>query len=216
MKKQFAVIGLGGFGQSVALELMRLGHEVLGIDSSAERANSIGDKLTQAVIVDGTDEKALGELELQHFDAVLVAIADNIEASILCTMAVKTLEVEQVWVNAITPVHHRIVEKLGASHIFHLEYEMGLRIAQSMAHPNMLDYISLGDDYFVIEIRPGKKLEGRPLDELKIKQAGLELLAIKHGQEVVRQPPPDHPLRRNDHLILVGEQHALRHFSDTL
>lgn len=216
MKKQFAVIGLGGFGQSVALELMRLGHEVLGIDSSEERANPMADKLTQTVIVDATDEKALGELDVTRFDAVLVAIGENIEASILCTMAVKTLNAKEVWVKAITPVHHRIVEKLGASRIFHPEYEMGLRVAQTMAHPNMLDYISLGDNYFVIEIRPGEVLEDRPLSDLKIDKAGVQLLAIKHGQSVTLHPGSDQRLRRNDHLVLVGEEGALRRFSDSL
>lgn len=216
MRKQFAVIGMGGFGQSVALELMRLGHEVLGIDSSEERANPMAEKLTQTVIVDATDEAALGELDLTRFDAVLVAIGENIEASILCTMAVKTLGAKEIWVKAITPIHHQIVEKLGADRIFHPEYEMGLRIAQTMAHPNMLDYISLGDNYFVIEIRPGEVLEDRPLSDLKIDKSDVQLMAIKHGQSVSLNPDPQQRLRRNDHLVLVGEEKALRRFSDSL
>jgi trk system potassium uptake protein TrkA len=215
MKKQFAVIGLGGFGEAVAVELMRLGHEVLGVDNSEERANRLADKLTQTVITDATDEEALRELDLHRFDAVLVAIGENIEASILCSMVVISLEAKEVWVKAITPVHHQIVAKLGAHRIFHPEYEMGLRVAQNMAHPNMLDYISLGDNYFVIEIRPGEVLEDRPLSELKIDK-DVRLLAIKHGQSVMLHPQPDQRLRRNDHLVLLGEEEALRRFSDNL
>ena len=94
--------------------------------------------------------------------------------------------------------------------------EMGLRIAQSLAHPNMLDYISLGDNYFVIEIRPGEVLEDRPLSELNIDDTEVRLLAIKHGQSVSLNPSPDQRLRRNDHLVLVGEEEALRHFSENL
>ncbi|WP_101675422.1 potassium channel family protein [Alloalcanivorax mobilis] len=215
MKKQFAVIGLGGFGEAVAVELMRLGHEVLGVDNSEDRANRLADKLTQTVITDATDEEALKELDLHRFDAVLVAIGENIEASILCTMVVISLEAKEVWVKAITPADHQIVAKLGAHRIFHPEYEMGLRVAQNMAHPNMLDYISLGDNYFVIEIRPGEVLEDRPLSELKIDK-DVRLLAIKHGQSVSLHPQPDQRLRRNDHLVLLGEEDALRHFSDNL
>lgn len=215
MKKQFAVIGLGGFGESVAVELVRLGHEVLGVDNSEERANRLAEKLTQTVIADATDEEALRELDLHRFDAVLVAIGENIEASILCTMGVISREAKEVWVKAITPTHHQIVAKLGAHRIFHPEYEMGLRVAQNMAHPNMLDYISLGDDYFVIEIRPGEVLEDRPLSELKIDKE-VRLLAIKHGQSVTLHPRPDQRLRRNDHLVLLGEEEALRRFSDNL
>ena len=216
MKKQFAVIGLGGFGESVALELMRLGHDVLGIDSSEEKANQMADKLTQTVIANASDEEALRELDLHRFDAVMIAIGEHIEASVLCTMHVISLEAREVWVKAITPTHHKIVEKLGASRVFHPEYEMGLRIAQSLAHPNMLDYISLGDNYFVIEIRPGEVLEDRPLSELRIDDKEVRLLAIKHGQSVSLNPSPDQRLRRNDHLVLVGEEEALRHFSENL
>ena len=216
MKKQFAVIGLGGFGESVALELMRLGHDVLGIDSSEAKANQMADKLTQTVIANASDEEALRELDLHRFDAVMIAIGEHIEASVLCTMHVISLEAREVWVKAITPTHHKIVEKLGANRVFHPEYEMGLRIAQSLAHPNMLDYISLGDNYFVIEIRPGEVLEDRPLSELNIDDTEVRLLAIKHGQRVSLNPSPDQRLRRNDHLVLVGEEEALRHFSENL
>ena len=216
MKKQFAVIGLGGFGESVALELMRLGHDVLGIDSSEAKANQMADKLTQTVIANASDEEALRELDLHRFDAVMIAIGEHIEASVLCTMHVISLEAKEVWVKAITPTHHKIVEKLGANRVFHPEYEMGLRIAQSLAHPNMLDYISLGDNYFVIEIRPGEVLEDRPLSELNIDDTEVRLLAIKHGQSVSLNPSPDQRLRRNDHLVLVGEEEALRHFSENL
>lgn len=215
MKKQFVVIGLGGFGESVAVELMRLGHEVLGVDSNEERATRLVNKLTQTVILDATDESSLNELDLHRFDAVLVAIGENIEASILCTMVVISLEAKDVWVKAITPIHHQIVAKLGANRIFHPEYEMGLRVAQNMAHPNMLDYISLGDNYFVVEIRPGEVLENKPLSDLKI-QDDVRLLAIKHGQSVSLHPEPDQCLRRNDHLVLLGEEEALRRFSDNL
>jgi len=216
MKKQFAVIGLGGFGESVALELMRLGHDVLGIDYSEDKASQMADKLTQTVIANASDEEALSELDLHRFDAVLIAIGEHIEASVLCTMHVISLEAKEVWVKAITPTHHKIVEKLGANRVFHPEYEMGLRIAQSLAHPNMLDYISLGDNYFVIEIRPGEVLEDRPLSELHIDDKEVRLLAIKHGQSVSLNPSPDQRLRRNDHLVLVGEEEALRHFSENL
>ena len=216
MKKQFAVIGLGGFGESVALELMRLGHDVLGIDSSEAKANQMADKLTQTVIANASDEEALRELDLHRFDAVMIAIGEHIEASVLCTMHVISLEAREVWVKAITPTHHKIVEKLGANRVFHPEYEMGLRIAQSLAHPNMLDYISLGDNYFVIEIRPGEVLEDRPLSELNIDDTEVRLLAIKHGQSVSLNPSPDQRLRRNDHWVLVGEEEALRHFSENL
>ncbi|WP_323844542.1 TrkA family potassium uptake protein [Microbulbifer magnicolonia] len=216
MKKQFAIIGLGAFGTAVALELMRLGHDVLGVDFREEEANRIADSLTQTVIADATDEEALRELDLQRFDAVLVAIGEHIEASTLCTLLVKSLGAKEVWVKAITSIHHRIVQKLGADRILHPEYEMGLRVAQSMAHPNMLDYISLGDNFFLIEIRPGDLLEDHPLAELPYDREQIHLVALKHGQQLTLHPDPTHRLHRNDHLVLVGDEEALRRFAETL
>lgn len=216
MKKQFVVIGLGAFGEAVALELMRLGHEVLGVDSSEGEAERIADSLTQTVIADATDEEALKELDLQRFDAVLIAIGEHIEASVLCTMLVKSLGAKEIWVKAISNIHHRIAQKLGADRILHPEYEMGLRVAQSMTHPNMLDYISLGDSYFLIEIRPGEALDNQPLAELKFDREKIHLLALKHGHDLILQPGPEHLLRRNDHLVLVGDEDALRRFSEEL
>lgn len=195
---------------------MRLGHDVLGVDSNEEKANRIADSLTQAVIADATDEETLRELDLQRFDAVLIAIGEHIEASVLCTMLAKSLGAREIWVKAITSIHHRIVQKLGADRILHPEYEMGLHVAQILAHPNMLDYISLGDNYFLIEIRPGETLEKRTIADLEIDGKKVHLLALKHGRELLLDPAPETALRRNDHLVLAGDEDALRRFSETL
>lgn len=216
MKKQYVVVGLGSFGQAVADELMRLGHEVLGIEHKEDRANRLADRLTQVVIGDASDERVLSELGLEKYDAALIAIGENIEASILCTMHLKTLGVAQIWVKAITTPHHRIVEKLGADRIIHPELEMGLRAAQSMNYPNMLDYISLGDNYFVIEVRPGEGLQETSIRELALERYDIRLLAIKHGNQVRFDHSREHRLKRNDHLVLLGSLEELRHFTEAL
>lgn len=217
MKKQFAIIGLGSFGESVAEELMRLGHHVLGIEEDEHTANLLADRLTQTVIADATDERVLKELSLEKYDAVLVAIGENIEASILATLLVKEAGARQVWVKAISTHHHRIVERLGADRVIHPELEMGIRVAQTLIHPNVLDYISLGDDYFVVELRPGEDMQGQTLGDLALeKTPELRLLAIKHGQQVRFEPPRGYELRRNDHLVLLGALDALRKFSQAM
>lgn len=216
MKKQFAVIGLGSFGQAVAEELMALGHQVLGIEYREDRANHLSDRLTQVVIGDASDENVIAELGLEKYNAVLVAIGENIEASILCTMHLKTAGVEHIWVKAITSAHHRIVEQLGANRIIHPELEMGQRVAQTLTYPNMLDYISLGDDYFVIEVRPGEALEGHTVSDLELKDHEVHLMAIKHGNQLRFEPAAGYELRRNDHLLLLGALEPLRHFTEFL
>ncbi|MBB3063631.1 potassium channel family protein [Microbulbifer rhizosphaerae] len=132
MSKQFAVIGLGTFGEAVALELMRLGHSVLGVDSSEDSASRLADSLTQAVIADTADEATMRELDLPRFEAVLVAVEEGVEASVLCTLAAVSLGAREVWVRVLSDPHRRIVEQLGVDRILQPEVEMGLQTARSL------------------------------------------------------------------------------------
>src|SRR5690606_5486886 len=111
MKRKFAVIGLGRFGSTIALELARLGHEVLGVDQDRRRIDEVVDQVTHAVIADAEDEKALRELDISSYDAVVVAIGENIEANILSSLVVKSLGVKEVWAKAISHNHHKILAK---------------------------------------------------------------------------------------------------------
>lgn len=213
MKKQYAVIGLGAFGTTVAHELMQLGHEVLGVDVDAQVVEREADHLTQALQADATDERVIRDLALETYDAVVVAIGTDIEASLLCTLALKSREVKQVWVKALSDPHHRILARLGADRILHPEYDMGVRVAQSLQYPLVLDYLSLGSQYFVVEIRAGETLENKTLHDMGLADADVSLLALKHGTEVTRWPAPDHRFSPSDRLVLFGHLDALRKLS---
>lgn len=213
MKKQFAVIGLGAFGSTVAHELVRLGHDVLGVDVDPQVVARQADHLTQALQADATDEKVVRDLALDDYDAVVVAIGTDIEASLLCTLALKSTGVKQVWVKALSDPHHRILARLGADRILHPEYDMGVRVAQSLQYPLVLDYLSLGSQFFVVEVRAGEMLEDRTLAELELDGSDVSLLALKHGTEVTRWPSPDHRFSPSDRLVLFGHLDALRKLS---
>ncbi len=106
---QFAVIGLGSFGATVAQELTKLNHDVIGIDTVKKNVENLADVLTHAVIADATDEHVLDELNIQNCDAVVVAIGEDIEASILCVLNLKNLGIDKIWVKAKTKAHHTIL-----------------------------------------------------------------------------------------------------------
>lgn len=142
------------------------------------------DKLIQMVIVNVSDEEVLCELDLYCFDVVLIVIGEYIEVSVLCIMYVIFLEVREVWVKVIMFMYYKIVEKFGVSWVFYFEYEMGLCVVQFLVYFNMFDYISLGDNYFVIEICFGEVFEDWLLFELCIDDKEVCLLVIKYGQSV--------------------------------
>lgn len=209
MKQKFAVIGLGSFGGTVACELVRLGHEVLGIDIDDARVNKHADRLTQTLIADGTDDKVIEELGLQKYDAVVVAIGENLEASILSTLALKSCGCERVWVKATNDTHHRILSRLQADRIIHPEHEIGVRVAQSLTHPQMLDYISLGQGWYVVEVQVNEHIAARKSYEQELDFADLKMVLVKRGSTVV--PPPYRGL-----LLQVGDQLVLAGLLDNL
>ncbi len=215
MKKQFAVVGLGRFGGSVCKELYSMGHEVLAIDVSEDRVNDYAPYSTHSVVANATDENALLSLGIRNFDHVIVAIGDNIQASILCTLLLKELNVRQVWVKAQNNYHHKVVEKIGADRIIHPEHDMGIRIAHYLVSEKIIDYIELSAEYSIVELMATKKVANRTIAELDIRaKYGCTILGIKREEEVNISPFPDEIIVENDILILIGHNRDLKRFED--
>ena len=210
MKHTYTVVGLGVFGSTIALELSRLGNDVIGIDLNPNLVNDIADRITQAVIADARDEKVLRDLGVHECDGVVIAIGEDIEANILATLIVKNMPKPKVWAKALNPNHHKILEKLGTDHIVHPEHEMGLRLARSMVYPEVMDYISLGHDQFAVEVRASERLAGQNLDMLHLEENDLQCFLIKHLDEVMLPPPRQYTFELNDRILLFGTLGNLR------
>jgi len=211
LKRKFAVIGLGRFGSTIALELARLGNEVLGVDANRRRVDEVADHITHAAVADGEDEKALRELDIASYDAVIVAIGENIEANVLCSLVVKGLGVKQVWAKAVSHNHHRILAKLGVNRVIQPEFEMGQRVAQALNYPMVLDYIHLGHDQYVVEIRATERVAGKTVGELDLQgRLSLRLLLVKRNREALAPPPEDWLVQEEDQFLLVGSLANLR------
>ncbi|OLO25362.1 potassium transporter Trk [Alkalihalophilus pseudofirmus] len=215
MKKQFAVIGLGRFGGSVCKELYQMGHDVLAIDSSEEKVNEFMNYSTHTVIANGTEESMLQSLGIRNFDFVIVAIGENIQSSILCTLLLKELGVKNVWVKAQNDYHHKVLEKIGADRIVHPEKDMGIRIAQHLVSEKIIDYIELSDEYSIVELLATEKVANRSLIQLDIRaKFGCTILAFKRKEQVIISPLPDDLIHLNDILIVIGHKNDLKRFED--
>jgi trk system potassium uptake protein len=210
MKHTYTVVGLGIFGSTIALELSRLGNDVIGIDLNPNLVSDIADRITQAVIADARDEKVLRDLGVHECDGVVIAIGEDIEANILATLIVKNMPKPKVWAKALNPNHHKILEKLGTDHIVHPEHEMGLRLARSMIYPEVMDYISLGHDQFTVEVRASERLAGKNMDMLRLEENDLRCLLIKRLDEVMLPPLRQYTFELNDKILLFGTLGNLR------
>lgn len=213
----FTVIGLGVFGLSASLELIHLGHTVTGIDSNPKVADKFVDRLTEIIICDCTDEKVLREIGLSSSDTVLVAIGKDMQSSILCTLCLKNIGVKEIWVKASTVPHHTIISKLGVTRIIHPEEEMGIRVAQTLNYPMVNDYISLGNDLYVVEIDIKENLHNLLLGKLLAGEKGkINPLLIKREGEVITQIDMALPLQFKDKLLLCGKRTRLENIAPRL
>ncbi|MBH2001489.1 MAG: TrkA family potassium uptake protein [Moraxellaceae bacterium] len=210
---QFAVIGLGSFGATVALELTKLNHDVIGIDTIKRNVESLADRITHAVIADATDEHVLEELNIQNCDAVVVAIGEDIEASILCVLNLKNLGVDKILVKAKTKAHHTILSHLNVSKIIHPEEDMGVRIAQALNYPMVSRYMALDDDHYIVKVPVQEKLNHVNLSGILKQEPNIKLLLLKRDQQILYETDVNFTLQAGDVLILEGSLSHLRKLS---
>ncbi|MDY6450640.1 potassium channel family protein [Acinetobacter faecalis] len=210
---QFAVIGLGSFGATVATELVGLKHDVIGIDIEKKYVESISDVLTHSVIADATDEHVLDELNITQCDAVVVAIGEDIEASILCVLHLKNLGVEKIWVKAKSKAHHMILTHLGICKIIHPEEDMGVRVAQSLSYPMVSRYMALNDDHYLVKVEITENLAGTRFHSVMDHVPEVRAILHKREQEIIYSIDPNLILQDGDVLVIEGSIEPLRRLS---
>jgi len=213
-KNQYAVIGLGRFGTSVARRLHEAGQEVLGIDSNEERVENAEPYVTDSAIADSTEEKALKSLGITNFDCVIVAIGDDIQASILTVMLLKNLGIKKIIAKATSKRHGQVLETIGVNWVIYPERDMGERVANQLLSPNMLNYIELSKDYNLEEIMLPKKMIGKNLKELDVRaRFQVSVIAIIRNHEIIVSPSPDELLQSEDILVTIGNRNDLAKFA---
>lgn len=215
--RNVAIIGLGTFGVSVARELTRMGDNVLGIDDDPARVSMICDEIKSSIQVDATDDKALSQCALETYDAVLVSIGENTEASILAAMNVIELGCRQVWVKAQTETQRKILKAIGVHHVVLPEQRFGTHIAQIIHNPHLEDFISLGDGQYIVIIEILPTLAGKLLKDFKFEEAhNISCMGV-YTNGVFSVPTEfNDALKANDKMILFGTRNQLRKFSDAI
>ncbi|GFN33365.1 potassium channel family protein [Paenibacillus xylaniclasticus] len=209
-KKQYAVIGMGRFGSSVAQTLSNLGFDVLAIDASEQRTQEASNYVTHAVSADSTDEEALRALGIRNFDVVVVAIGQDIQASILTTLILKELGVPNLIVKAQSELHGKVLSKIGADKVIFPERDMGMRVAHHLISPNIIDFIELSDDYSILEFKAPASMFGKSLKQLDIRaKYYCNVMAIKNGGHMNIAPHADDTIRLDDVLVIVGKNDDL-------
>ena len=209
-EKSYAVIGLGQFGMSVAETLAELDCDVLAIDAREENIQEIADKVTYAVRADVREPEVLRALGVQNVDVAVIAVAENMEASIMATMQAKELGVPYVLAKAMNALHGKILEKIGADRVIYPEQSMGLRVARNLMSGGFLDVFELSTEFSMAEFPVPTEWIGKSLQELQLREShDINIIAIKVGNNVEINLDPVKPLEADWHLIAIGKNKVL-------
>ena len=204
-KKQFVVVGLGRFGESLAKTVYDLGHDVLVIDMDEEKIADIADYVTHAVQMDATDENALRKLGLSNFDVAVVTIGSDIQASVMSALLMREMGVKYVIAKGHSNLHAKVLYKIGADKVILPEKDMGKRVAHNLVSSNILDYIELSSEYSIMEIETLDTWVEKSLRDLELRRKyGINVVAIKDGSKVNVSPGADEIIKKNDIIVALG------------
>jgi trk system potassium uptake protein TrkA len=212
-RKPVLVIGLGRFGIAVAQTLESIGHEVLGVDTRPELVQEYARDLTKIVEADCTNAAVLDQLGAADFDAAVVAIGTNIEASVLIVLALSDLGVKNIWAKATNDKHARILERTGAAHVVFPEQRMGERVAY-LLNERLLDFISFGDEFAIARLKAPEPIVGLPLmvSECR-KRFEVTVIGVKRQGEDFIHAVPDTLILPADELVVSGKIENIEKFA---
>lgn len=212
--KQFAVIGLGRFGESLIKELSRMGFEVLAIDVDEERVNDAIGIATHAVQADAMDEGTLNALGIRNFDTVIVAIGNNVQANILTTIILKEMGVKKVVAKAQNALHGKVLEKISTDVVIYPERDMAVKLARSLVSHNFLEQINLSPDFGIIELFTPRIFRNKSLADVGLrKNMRVTVLAIRRGNDIIVTPLPEEKMYEGDILVALGHNDGLEQLS---
>jgi len=212
-RKPVLVVGLGRFGGAVARTLTNMGSEVLGIDRDPQLVQEYAADLTKVVEADCTDGDTLRQLGVADFEAAVVAIGTDIEASVLTVLALADLGLTNIWAKASNANHARILERIGATHVVFPEQRMGERVAH-LLNERLLDFIAFGDEFAIARLAAPEPIVGLPLVTSACrKKYDVTVVGVKRAGEAFIHAVPDTIIFPDDELVVSGRIKDIERFS---
>ncbi len=205
---KFVVLGLGNFGTYLAKSLSEVGKEVIAVDRNKERVQKAQEFCSYALVGDATDKSILESIGVEKGDTVMVSLGDNISASVLVTLYLKDLDVQNVQVKIISEDHGRVLEKIGATEVIFPERDLAKKVAQTLSSPNVIDYLPLTGEYDIAEIAPPKDFIGKTLAELRLRNKyNISILAVRGlvPESITMNPGGSFTVKDSDILIALGK-----------
>ena len=197
---------MGRLGSHLAEKMQDLGHDVMILDSNAERINQLAPHFADARIAEYTHEDVLSALDIPSFDLCFVTVGDNMEASMITTITLKKLGAKYVAARARDELQCELLKKIGADEIIYADGETADKLALRHNGNNIFDYVALTDGYAIFEVPILKAWEGKSIIELDVrKKYKMNIIAIKRGETLDPAPMPDFVFEEGDHIFVIGK-----------
>ena len=210
MKKTYAVFGLGRYGIAVARELVQNGVEVIAVDMDERIVNAAADELPICKCADITDPDVIRQLGISNVDVVIIAMANNLEASVMAVTLCKEIGVKTVIAKSANEMHQKILTRVGADKVVFPENESGIRLAKNLLSSGFVDMVSLAKNVSMIELDVKPEWVGKNLIELNLrKKYSINVVAIRKGESVSVDIDPHAPLQMEDKLIVIANTERL-------
>jgi len=216
-EKVFAVFGLGTFGMEICNVLSSKGKEVIAVDRDGSLVDKVKDSVTQALLVDSTDEDALKAAGMEDVDVAVIAIGDNLEASILTTIILKNLGVPCIIARAVSAIHAQTLKQVGATELVNIEVDEGRRLANRIVSPDIMDIIPISPEQSMAELRAPRNFLGKSLKQLDLRNKfSVNVVSVKRVKtdidelgnpkrdEMIFTPRPMDIIEANDILVVIG------------
>jgi trk system potassium uptake protein TrkA len=215
--RHIVVVGLGRFGSNIARTLYQLGHTVIAIDSDEERVQAMMGAVTHPVVGDATSEAVLRDFGVHNYDIGIVAIGSSVEASIMVTVLLKTMDLPYIVARAHSELHGSTLERLGCNRVVYAEAEMGVRVAHSLFNPDVQEYLELSPSFGVSRLQVPDRFADMTLKEAGFAgvrdKYGVAVVALKRGNDITLSPDPGERLRRGDILVVAGRDELVERIS---
>jgi len=211
--RQFAVFGLGIFGKNIALALYQQGFMVLAVDIDEAPVRDLASKVSEVVQADTTDEKVLEALGIRNFDVAIVSIGNDIQSSVLTTLALKDMGVPFIIARAINENHGKILSKVGADRVIFPEKDMAIKVAKTLSFQNAIRTEELFPGYNIVESKLPSALANTTLSKSQLRNRfGVTILAIKREDEYIVSPAASEVFSKNDIIYVLGDEQQLKKF----
>ncbi len=209
-REQILIIGLGKFGMSVARTLSEYDCDVMAIDESAELVDKVSEFVTHSARVDAGDVDALKELGVSNFDTAIIGVGDDLEASIMIALTLKELKVPYIIAKSRDDVHTKLLTMIGVDKVVQPERDIGIRVAKTLMHKNLIEQMEVGKEYSIVEIETPREWIGSRLNQLNVRpKYNINILCIEKPDNRIIIPVADYEIEEGDNLMLIAPNKEL-------